>query len=173
LHHEAQRLCAAQFLSAAETEALDLAALAQFWQSKLGQRIRANASHVQREVPFTLRLTRKNLKGLPLLSPPFAVGEGKRGRVAAEVSPELIVTSIPDGEYVVLQGVVDLAVLLPHEIWLVDFKTDDLKPAELEERRKFYAPQLKLYALALERILRRPVTERWLYFLSLRESVSV
>ena len=149
LEKEAQRMCQEKLLAPAEIEALDLAAVAQFWQSELGQKVRAHASNMQREVPFTLRLARSDLADDPL------------------------VTSIPDGEYVVLQGVIDLAVLLPHEIWLVDFKTDDLKRAELEERRKFYAPQLKLYALALEKILRRPVTECWLHFLSLRESVSV
>jgi hypothetical protein len=37
---------------------------------------------------------------------------------------------------------------------------------------KFYEPQLKLYALALGRIYRRPVTESWLHFFSLKKSVA-
>ena len=65
----------------------------------------------------------------------------------------------------------DLAVILPREIWLVDFKTDALKPDELADKVRLYTPQLKLYALALARIYGRPVTECWLHFLARAESV--
>ena len=51
-----------------------------------------------------------------------------------------------ENEFVVVQGVADLVVLLPEEIWLVDFKTDEVSPNELAERRRHYEPQLKLYA---------------------------
>ena len=37
-----------------------------------------------------------------------------------------------------VQGVADLVVMLPEEIWLVDFKTDRLTPAELAEKLKLY-----------------------------------
>ena len=149
LEREGDRLRTAEMLSPEEVEALDLAAIARFWQSEIGQKIRANAGLVRREVPFTLRLTREDLvaAGLP--------------------------TAVPEGEYVVLQGVVDLAVLLVREIWLVDFKTDDLRPTELDEKRQHYAPQLNLYALALEKIFCRPVTARWLHFLALGKTVAV
>ena len=59
------------------------------------------------------------------------------------------------------------------EIWLVDFKTDELASSEVEVKTKLYAPQLKLYALALARIYRRPVTECRLHFLALKGSVQV
>ncbi len=62
-----------------------------------------------------------------------------------------------EDEFVVVQGVADLVVLLPGEIWLVDFKTDEIKSEELTERRRLYEPQLKLYAAALSRIYSRPV----------------
>ena len=64
-----------------------------------------------------------------------------------------------------MQGVADLVVLLPEEIWLVDFKTDEVRAGELPEKIKIYAPQLKLYARALEKIYSRPVTACWLHFL--------
>jgi len=76
---------------------------------------------------------------------------------------------LPDDEFVVVQGVADLAVILPEAIWLVDFKTDRVSAGELPERARLYAPQLKLYARALSQIYRRPVTECWLYFLRPRE----
>jgi len=78
-----------------------------------------------------------------------------------------------DGETVVVQGVADLVVLSPKEIWLVDFKTDDVRAKDLPEKTEFYSPQLKLYARALERIYSRPVTSCWLHFLAARKTVSI
>jgi len=82
-------------------------------------------------------------------------------------------SGLPDDEFVVVQGFADLAVILPAEIWLVDFKTDRVDNAELPAVVSFYEPQLRLYALALARSYRRPVTESWLHFLSLKKSVAV
>src|SRR5208282_4015298 len=78
-----------------------------------------------------------------------------------------------DDEFIVVQGVADLVVLLPREIWLVDFKTDDVRPDDLPAKLKAYQPQLKLYARALAKIYARPVTNCWLHFLSVRKTVPV
>jgi ATP-dependent exoDNAse (exonuclease V) beta subunit len=59
---------------------------------------------------------------------------------------------------------VDLAAIVEREIWLLDFKTDHFKPEELPAKVTLYGPQLRLYALALSRIHRRPVTRCWLHF---------
>ena len=72
-----------------------------------------------------------------------------------------------------VQGVADLVVLLPEEIWLVDFKTDAVRPDELPEKKRLYAPQLKLYTQALGKIYSRPVTARWLHFLAARKTVEL
>ena len=69
--------------------------------------------------------------------------------------------------------VADLAVIRPEAIWIVDYKTDDLTAGELPSAVARYAPQLRLYALALTRIYRRPVTEAWLHFLALGRSERV
>ena len=76
-------------------------------------------------------------------------------------------------EFVVVQGVADLAVIGEKEIWLVDFKTDEVRQDSLAGHVKKYEPQLRLYAQALERIYRKPVAQSWLYFLALREAVPV
>jgi ATP-dependent exoDNAse (exonuclease V) beta subunit len=55
----------------------------------------------------------------------------------------------------------------------VDFKTDEIKPEELVERRRLYEPQLKLYADALSRIYSRPITNCWLHFLAARQTVDI
>ena len=59
------------------------------------------------------------------------------------------------------------------EIWLLDFKTDQVNPKNLKARVADYRPQIELYALALSRIYGRPVTESWLHFIGLRQSVAV
>ena len=150
LKQEAQQMEREHALSAEEIAHLDFPALAAFWQSDFGQKIRAQAGKVRRELAFTAR---------------FAPEELAR---SGERTPELF-----DEEFIVVQGVADLAVLLPEEIWLVDFKTDHFTSAELGERVKLYEPQLRLYALALARIYRRPVSQIYLHFLALRRSVAI
>jgi ATP-dependent helicase/nuclease subunit A len=72
-----------------------------------------------------------------------------------------------------VQGVADLVVMLPEEMWLVDFKTDQITTADLAGKVKSYEVQLQLYAQALARIYHRPVSETWLHFLALKRSVSL
>jgi ATP-dependent helicase/nuclease subunit A len=74
---------------------------------------------------------------------------------------------------VVVQGVVDLAVLAPERIWIADFKTDAVTPADLAAKAASYAPQLRLYALALARVYALPVSAAWLHFLAVNQSVPV
>ena len=76
-------------------------------------------------------------------------------------------------EFIVVQGVVDLAVLLPEEIWLIDFKTDRVAPKQIAARAQEYEPQIRLYAGALSRIYCRPVSGCWLYFLTQKKSVPI
>ena len=73
----------------------------------------------------------------------------------------------------VVQGIADLVVILENEIWLLDFKTDQIEQSELPDKVKTYAPQLKLYAKALARIYRKPVSAAWLHFLSTGETIKV
>jgi ATP-dependent helicase/nuclease subunit A len=93
----------------------------------------------------------------------------------AELS-EIIATKPEPGledEFVVVQGVADLVVLLPQEIWLVDFKTDEFCADDLPAKIKTYEPQLKLYARALAKIYSRPVTNCWLHFFSAQKTECV
>jgi ATP-dependent helicase/nuclease subunit A len=151
LEREARRLVESKAITPEQHSALDLDALAAFWQSDLGRSICAHSEQVRRELPFTARFSANELETLAGRQP----------------QPPL------ENEFVVVQGVADLAILGPSSIRLVDFKTDALKPDDLAVRARFYRPQLHLYALALARIYRRPVTDAWLYFLSLRTAVAV
>ncbi len=150
LEAEARRLERENILSADERAVLDLAALAAVWSSPPGGKIRAQPPDaVRRELPFTARFSPAELAEI------------------AGAQPEAGL----ENEFVVVQGVADLVVLLPGEIWLVDFKTDQVRADELPEKARLYQPQLELYARALERIYSRPVTSRWLHFLAARKTV--
>lgn len=70
-------------------------------------------------------------------------------------------------EKVLLQGVVDCAILEEDGITVVDFKTDRVTidtAASLAER---YRPQVETYCDALSRIYEMPVKEKYLYFFKL------
>jgi ATP-dependent helicase/nuclease subunit A len=149
---EAERLMQENFMTADECAVLDLAALAQFWDSPLGRKIRAQPpDSVKRELPFTARFSPAELAAV--------TGRPTEGTLA--------------DEFIVVQGVADLVVLLPAEIWLVDFKTDDVRAGELEMKKRLYEPQLRLYAAALEKIFSRKVTQRALHFLGAQRTVEV
>jgi ATP-dependent helicase/nuclease subunit A len=148
---EAKRLEQENYLSAEEAEVLDLEALLDFWTSRMGRAIRANASSVRREVAFTAGFA------------PVELDEILRHERGAGLN----------GEMIVVQGVVDLAVFLPNEIWLVDFKTDEVSAKSLREKVASYSPQLKLYARALEKIYSRKVTDCRLHFLAPKKTVAV
>lgn len=68
-------------------------------------------------------------------------------------------------ENVVLRGQIDLWFAEAGELVLLDYKTDDIKAREAASRAASYAPQLRLYALALERQTGRPPTHAFVYFL--------
>ena len=148
---EAARLERATILSADERAALDLKAVAAFWNSAAGQKIQQRAADVKRELAFTARFNPAELSAI----------------IGTKSSPDLA------DEFIVVQGVADLVVLLPEEIWLVDFKTDEVGAANLPAKIKAYEPQLKLYARALGKIYARPVTNCWLHFLSAQRTVAV
>jgi ATP-dependent helicase/nuclease subunit A len=151
LEAESRRLESEKILSAEERAALDLEALADFWNSEVGKKIHGKREWVRRELPFTAKFSPAELAQI----------------TGAKAEPGLA------DEFVVVQGVADLVVLLPMEIWLLDFKTDEIRAGGLKEKTGIYAPQLKLYAAALGKVYSRPVANCWLHFLGARKTVDV
>ncbi len=148
---EAQRLFGQGQLTQEELEALEPETLVRFWSSELGQQLCRLRACVRRELSFTVALEANEIRAV-LGQPP---------------DPALA------GETIVVQGAADLVLLLPEELWLLDFKTDRLQPAELEARVRHYTPQLQLYARALSRIYGRPAPRLYLHFLALGETVQI
>jgi ATP-dependent helicase/nuclease subunit A len=77
------------------------------------------------------------------------------------------------GEQILLQGVVDCALVEPDGITVVDFKTDYVTDATLSEVLARYRPQVDTYSRALERIYETPVKGTYLYFFHLKKLIAV
>ncbi|HEY8394634.1 MAG TPA: UvrD-helicase domain-containing protein [Thermaerobacter sp.] len=141
-------LAGRELLTQEQAAAVDAAALARFFASPLGHRLREDPARVRREWMFTL--------GLP----------------ASEVYPDLP-PDVAGGEIVVVQGVIDCFVEEEDGLLLLDFKTDEPAGRPLEEMARRYHTQVRLYRRALEEITGRPVREAYLYFLAVGEAVRV
>ena len=78
-----------------------------------------------------------------------------------------------EGEQLLLQGVIDAAIIEDDGITVVDFKTDRVTEASVLERAEIYKPQLTIYKKALERIWKKPIKATILYFLSIGKEVNL
>lgn len=72
-----------------------------------------------------------------------------------------------EGEQVLLQGVVDCALLEKDGITVLDFKTDHVTDATAADAAERYRPQVQTYSEALSRIYRMPIKKASLYFFRL------
>ena len=78
-----------------------------------------------------------------------------------------------EGEQVLLQGVVDCALLEEDGITVVDFKTDHVTEETLPRLTEHYRSQVLTYAQALGRIYRKNIKGAYLYFFRLNRFVQV
>ncbi|MBQ7000084.1 MAG: helicase-exonuclease AddAB subunit AddA [Oscillospiraceae bacterium] len=78
-----------------------------------------------------------------------------------------------EGEQVLLQGVVDCALVEPDGITIIDFKTDHVTNATLQSAAERYRDQLETYAEAMSRIFEMPVKAKYLYFFQLDQFVKI
>ena len=78
-----------------------------------------------------------------------------------------------EGEQVLLQGVVDCALVEEDGITILDFKTDRVSEENLDTVVERYRLQVQTYAEAMARIYELPVKESYLYFFRLNRFVKV
>src|SRR5436190_15759370 len=110
---EAAQLVATGVLGPEEAEAIDAKGIAKFWSSDVGVQLLKHSDVLRREQPFTARFTSEELRAIGLSNDMF-----------------------PADEFVVIQGIADIVVFLEKEIWLLDFKTDDVRAATVDEKVK-------------------------------------
>lgn len=72
---------------------------------------------------------------------------------------------------ILLQGVVDCALIDEDGITVIDFKSDHVTRDTVEERTLEYSHQVNAYAQALSQIFGLPVREKWLYYFAINHAV--
>jgi ATP-dependent helicase/nuclease subunit A len=127
-------------------EKIDIVSILKFFDSDLGKLLQNGENTVMREWPFTYAAS------------------------AADLYPDL-----QDGkdEKIIIQGIIDMVVKTPDGIVIIDFKTDHISSAGVQQRAERYLPQLKWYCEAAGNILGVEVIGGYLYFLSAAEAVKV
>jgi ATP-dependent exoDNAse (exonuclease V) beta subunit len=96
---------------------------------------------------------------------------GRRAARANRVEREFDFLMAVEG--LLLRGQIDLWFEEGGETIIVDYKTDAVNSGEAHQRAQDYAMQLRLYALAVERMTGRPVDHAWLYFLAPNTAIEV
>ena len=77
------------------------------------------------------------------------------------------------GEKILLQGVVDCALMEDDGVVVMDFKTDRVTEDTIYATAQRYRPQVEAYAEALSRIFEKPVKAKMLYFFHLNRFVEL
>lgn len=112
----------------------------------------------------------------------FATPMGQKLRGGAHVLREFKFSILDDGaryapgmqgEKVLLQGVVDCALLEEDGITVIDFKTDNVTDQTVQAAAERYQNQVRIYADALAKIHRKNVKDKLLYFFRLGQFISV
>ncbi len=111
----------------------------------------------------------------------FCAGEAmaalRKGRMHREFKFSLLAPVrefLGEGEgETLLQGVVDLWSELPEGLLLLDYKTDRVTEETQAARAAEYAPQLRAYAWALERMTGKKVLRRMIWFFATGQAVDI
>ncbi len=140
---EIERLREWQFITEEAAEAVDKEAVKRFFESGVYDRIK-NAKELRREMRFLSEI------------PARRIDETLEGEIG----------DTP----VIVQGAVDLCFLEEDGIVVLDFKTD--KVDNLEILRETYREQLNIYAVAVEKIMGKPVKEKIIYSFNLSDYIS-
>ena len=112
----------------------------------------------------------------------FSTDLGKKLRGSANVLREFKFSILDDGrnfdpaldgEKILLQGVVDCALVEPDGITVLDFKTDFVTEETLSAKAEYYRSQVETYRDAMARIYKKPVKAALLYFFHMDRFVSL
>lgn len=143
--------------------------------------------HIRQEVDRLVRenlLTQQQAEAVDCgrIAAFFASPLGRKLRTGGNVLREFKFSVLDDGchygeelegEQVLLQGVVDCAMIEDDGITVIDFKTDFVTEATLQEKVARYRPQVMTYADALSRIYQKNVKAALLYFFRINRFVAL
>lgn len=141
---QVEQMVANDYLTIEQAKIVNYKKILDFFKSHLGQRI-LNADKVYREIPFNIEIS------------------------AGEVFDEYKDVD----EKILLQGVMDCYFIENDNIILLDYKTDYIDGDEGEIAQKRYGIQIDYYSKALELILGKKVSEKYIYFFHTGKGVRV
>lgn len=106
----------------------------------------------------------------------FSSDLGKRIASASKVVREFKFSVLVDSQHgsadkILLQGIVDCAIIDSDGITVIDFKSDRVTLENISEKNAAYSYQINAYAQALTNIFGLSVTEKWLYYFSINQAV--
>ena len=154
-------------LTEEQAAAVDVRKITRFIKSDIGKRL-LKAKYVKREFKFSLLCPAEQffpgggddnilLQGVIDC---FFEEDGAKGDDAQEVGAQEV-------------GAKEDGAKEDGALIVVDFKTDHVTADTLEDKVKYYAPQLAAYAAALERITGKRVKERVIYFFSQDKGITL
>lgn len=76
-------------------------------------------------------------------------------------------------EQILLQGVVDCALIEDDGITIIDFKSDHVMTETVDATAEKYRPQISTYAKAMEKVFQMPVKSAQLYFFHINRFISI
>lgn len=132
-------------LTAEEARSIDMGAIAWFFGTTLGSRLRERDTRVHREWPFVTGVAPRHYE-------PSAV-------------------ALASGDLMLVRGIVDCVFDAGQGWEVLDYKTDRVDAPALQHRVELYRGQLDIYANAVELTWGKPVGRRWLAFLTARQIV--
>ena len=143
VEEEIARLVERENLTQQVAQAISAQAVAAFFCSKLGREALA-AEDLRREFKFSL------LESVAMLD-----------------------QQLPEGEQVLLQGVIDCCFSTPEGVTVIDFKTDKVKPGDELTHSQRYLDQIGVYSRALGRITGKLVVRRVLWYFATNTGVEI
>jgi ATP-dependent helicase/nuclease subunit A len=137
------KLLAGNAITASVAENINIGSIMTFFESELGKMAFEAENTVLREWPFTFALPASEWKDFYILRN----------------------TQSAIRDTIIIQGIIDMLVRTPKGLVIIDFKTDNVTPAQVRERAELYRRQLDLYSRAASAILKDKLLAKWLYFL--------
>lgn len=143
VRHEIDRLVREGYITDLVAKEVSAEQIAKFFSCELGKRLIQKKDCILREFKFSL------------------------------LSDNELHTDCNADDQILLQGVIDCAIVEPDGITVIDFKSDSVTDQTLPEAIERYSVQVKVYAKALAKIYKLPVKAAMLYFFQLNRPVSV
>ncbi|MBQ9156691.1 MAG: helicase-exonuclease AddAB subunit AddA [Eubacterium sp.] len=89
------------------------------------------------------------------------------------IPASLLADDLPKEERVVVQGIIDAYGEGPEGLWLIDYKTDHIRPGEEDLLIDRYKAQMLYYKTALNMLVKKPVARILIYSFATRKFIPV